>query len=399
MYAAFHPSGALLASNGWENRLRLWDPKRGRPVLSLTADWSAATSEFSRDGCLIVEHDEAMTLYEVDPALDYRTLAHPSGDPAVFGRASIRRDGRALAVGTNRGVTLWDLTRGTELASLPIGHIAFVLFEPSGDLLMSLVGGKGIHRWPIRLDPEPGGFRIGTRRPLPAPAGSGIAQDRSGRTLAMAVRISGARTLAMVTAPGRSIRVGPLEDRRYVALSPDGEWLATGSHQGSAQVWHPRDDKADKVAELPVGLGRDISFSPDGRWLLTHASPCRLWDPTTGREIRQIGGNGLGFFPDSRLLAVQDRKRLILLVEAKTGRTLARLESPDSCEAAWATFTPDGSRLVVTSNDGPAVHIWNLRGIRKRLDEMGLDWDAPPYPQADPAGLSASPLPPLQIER
>ncbi len=34
--AAFHPAGTVLASNGWERRLRLWDPVLGRPWLSLT---------------------------------------------------------------------------------------------------------------------------------------------------------------------------------------------------------------------------------------------------------------------------------------------------------------------------------------------------------------------------
>jgi WD40 repeat protein len=192
--------------------------------------------------------------------------------------------------------------------------------------------------------------------------------------------------------------VEPLEDCRYVAPSPDGEWLATGSHQGSAQVWHLRRNKAERVAELPVALGRDVSFSPDGRWLLTHASPCRLWEPATGAEVRPIGGVGLCFSPDSRLLAVQDSKRLILLVETETGRTVARLESPDLCHAEWATFSPDGARLVVITHEGPAVHVWELRGIRSRLAEMGLDWEAPPYPAADPADSSAPPLPPLEVQ-
>ena len=52
---------------------------------------------------------------------------------------------------------------------------------------------------------------------------------------------------------------------------------------------------------------------------------------------------------------------------------------------AWATFSPDGSRLVVTTNDGPAVHVWDLRAIRRHLAEMGLDWDAPAYSDDDPA--------------
>ncbi len=34
LQAAFHPAGTLLASNGWEGRLRIWDTVLGRPVLS-----------------------------------------------------------------------------------------------------------------------------------------------------------------------------------------------------------------------------------------------------------------------------------------------------------------------------------------------------------------------------
>jgi tetratricopeptide (TPR) repeat protein len=79
-------------------------------------------------------------------------------------------------------------------------------------------------------------------------------------------------------------------------------------------------------------------------------------------------------------VAVQDASKVLRLVETETGRTLARLESPDLCAAQWATFSPDGSRLVVTTNEGPAVHVWDLRAIRRRLAEMGLDWDAPPLP-------------------
>ena len=44
----------------------------------------------------------------------------------------------------------------------------------------------------------------------------------------------------------------------------------------------------------------------------------------------------------------------------------------------------------MTTNDGPAVHVWDLRAIRKHLAGMGLDWDAPAYPDDDPAGPGAA---------
>jgi tetratricopeptide (TPR) repeat protein len=98
------------------------------------------------------------------------------------------------------------------------------------------------------------------------------------------------------------------------------------------------------------------------------------------------------------LLAVQDADKVLRLVEVETNRTVARLESPDSCDVGWATFSPDGSRLAAITQEGPAVHVWDLRAIRKRLAALRLDWDAPPYLVADPAGPSAPPLPLLQVE-
>jgi tetratricopeptide (TPR) repeat protein len=163
-----------------------------------------------------------------------------------------------------------------------------------------------------------------------------------------------------------------------------------------AQVWRVRD--ATKVAELPVDSGTAVVFSPDGRWLMTTTLPCRLWTVGTWHEARQIGGEGRCFSPDGRLVVVVDATRIIRLVEIESGRTVARLESPDLGEVYSASFSPDGSRLVVSSNDGPAVHVWDLRAIRRTLARMGLDWDAPAYSDDDPAGRSAPPLPPLQVD-
>ncbi len=46
----FHPAGTLLASNGWEGRLRIWDTASGRERLSLTGGHCA----FSKDGRILV---------------------------------------------------------------------------------------------------------------------------------------------------------------------------------------------------------------------------------------------------------------------------------------------------------------------------------------------------------
>ncbi len=327
----------------------------------------------------------------VAPAFEYQTLAHAFGEPVTYWRPSIRSDGRVLAVGTDRGLVLWDLARGAELAFLPIGYTTYALFEASGDLLTLTGGGLGVQRWPAQFDPKEGKFRVGTPRRLPLPVGGfgGLSEDRSGRIVAGAEF-----TVTHVLVPDRAFQVGPLENCRYVAVSPDGQWLATGSHdQNGAQVWRIADGA--RVADLKVEGIVALAFSPDGKWLMTRPSPCRLWSVGTWSEARRISGEAFEFSPDSRLLLVQDANKVLRLVETETGRTVARLETPDSCAVAQegAAFSPDGSRLVVVTNDGPAVHVWDLRAIRNRLAGMGLDWDAPPYPEVEPA--TSDPLPAL----
>jgi tetratricopeptide (TPR) repeat protein len=240
-------------------------------------------------------------------------------------------------------------------------------------------GELGVWRWPIRFDPERAEYRIGPPHPLPLPGSNcWIDEDDSGRIVALADH-----QVVYVLTPERELRVGPLDDCRAVAVSPGGEWLATGSHHGAsgAQVWRARD--ATPVAHLAIEGSVGVRFSPDGKWLMTTAPPCRLWAVGTWREARQLGGAGLCFSPDGRLLVFQDASKVLHLVETETDRTLARLESPDSCAAWWATFSPDGSRLVLTTNEGPAVHVWDLRGIRRHLAELDLDWDATSLPDSE----------------
>jgi serine/threonine protein kinase/WD40 repeat protein len=389
LQATFHPAGTLLASNGFEGRLWLWDSVLGRPWLTLSG---FSGSEFSRDGQIVVVRERTWAPYQVDPALEYRTFAHVSSKLTGCYEPSIRCDGRVLAVGTRRGVVLWDLARGAELAFLPIGLAWHLRFEPSGDLLTS--GSLGVQRWPIYLDLERSEFHIGPPRRLSLPGSDcGMAKDRSGRIVAQANH-----DFASVATPERTIPIGPLDDCRSVAVSPDGLWLATGSHVGGAQVWRISDAK--KVAELPVDGITGVVFSPDGKWLMTENPPSRLWEVGTWRGApRQVGGVGKCFSPDGRLVVVEEAGRIIRLVETETGRTLARLESPDLCAVQMATISPDGSRLVVTTNDiPPAVHVWDLRAIRRQLARIGLDWDAPAYSDDDPASPALPPLPPLQVD-
>ncbi len=384
---AYHPAGTILASTDWSEQLRLWDSAVGRHLLNLTSDGETA---IIADGRIAVFRHGQLIPFEVNPALEYRTLAHAAADQMYYSRPSVRHDGRLLAVGTNQGAVIWDLAHGTELAFLPIGYAAHLMFDNSGNLITS--GPMGVLRWPINLDAGQGRCDIGPPQTLPLGAGTcGIALDKTGAIVARTDRGS-----AYVATPEGTRRIGPLDDCRSIAVSPDGKWLATGNHvrRHDAQVWRIADRAP--VAELAGTSGTGVEFSADGKWLMTTVPPCRLWRVGTWRDPRRIGDAGGCFSPDGRLIVVHDASKVIRLVETETGRTLARLESPDP-SFGWPVFSPDGSRLVVTTLAGPAVHVWDLRSIRRQLLAMGLDWDAPPYSDQDPADPSAPPLRHIEI--
>ncbi len=382
LHMAFHPAGRLLASKGWEDRLRVWDVDSARPVLNL-ADHIITQPTFSRDGQIVVESDGRFTAYQADPAFEYRSFVHFSSETIDYQRPAIGPDNRLLAVGSNRGVVLWDSKTGAELAFLPIGSTWQVMFDSNGDLLTS--GQTGVQRWPVQLDSERGQPRIGPPREHLFHWQTGqIAADRLGRVIARA-----ASSHAEVQIAERFIWLDPVADCRYVAVSPDGEWLAAGSQRWGAKIWRLRD--GHMVRELEVERGSSIHFSPDGKWLMTGCPPCRLWTTGTWALARELGGEGLCVSPDSRLVAILDGGRVVRLVEAETGRVIARLESPDLSSLVFATFSPDGSILVVVPARKPIVHAWDLRAIRQRLSSMRLDWDAPdlPHDQRAPGAIQS----------
>ncbi len=162
---------------------------------------------------------------------------------------------------------------------LPIGKTWQVMFEANGDLLTS--GKTGVRRWTVQLDSDRNELRVGPPRELPFPYNAGqIAEDWNGQIVTIA-----RRHFALVQASGRQIELGLLDDCRYVAVSPDGEWLATGSHHQGAEVWRVRDFK--QVAEIPVETGTAVFFSPNGKYLMTSSSPCKLWTTGTWAHARQ----------------------------------------------------------------------------------------------------------------
>ena len=138
---------------------------------------------------------------------------------------------------------------------------------------------------------------------------------------------------------------------------------------------------------MEIGGTNRVFFTPDSQALVTsRGEEYCFWEVGTwqpGRRLRREMTpypGCLAFSPDRKVLAVELSSGIIDLVNAGSGKTLARLEDPNHDRPGWMGFTPDGTRLVTIANYSKAIHVWDLRRIRERLAEMDLDWDLGSYP-------------------
>ncbi len=179
------------------------------------------------------------------------------------------------------------------------------------------------------------------------------------------------------------IQLGAQPGMNYVALSPDGEWAATGAWQTTgAKVWNARTGKL--VKDLPTPDHSSVRFSPDGTWLVTSTeAEYRFWRMGTWEPGPRLPGAGRypvqpAFSPDGRTVAVA-AATVVRLLAYPSLKELATLEPPSPSAVASLCFSPDGGRLAVACMTQP-IYLWDLRLVRERLRAMGLDWNLPAPP-------------------
>jgi WD40 repeat protein len=392
----FNHAGDRLAAHGWSMATELFDVGTGQKLFTTGA--LPLAQRFSRDDGRMAGaiEDGKLAFWQVADGREYRMLFREDKPLSWYASpVTVSPDGRFLAVPTADGFGLCDLASGSELAYVSTGGPDNrVLFEPSGALLVLCP--SGLFRWPMEQESEAAEqWVMGPPEPLPLPRGNGLSQSRDGRVIVTCARPIFSRQpggwILHSDEPSQPIRVDAGADVAHLVISPDGRGVVTVTHNpdGLATVWDARNGKRVKqLAAWGTGLPR---FSPDGRWLSTELDGGRLLTVGDWELGPRVGGAGT-FSPDSKLLAVAAPAGAVRLVDPGTGREFAMLEDLDQNVTCLPTFTPDGTKLIaVTGGRMNGIRVRDLRLIRQHLAKMGLDWEAPPYPLADP-GSMATPL-------
>ena len=136
-----------------------------------------------------------------------------------------------------------------------------------------------------------------------------------------------------------------------LALSPDGDLLATRGPGHAVQLYTVATVGEPRVLGRHAALVRSLAFSPDGKRLVSASEDrtAKLWDVHGGKEVLSFQGHtssltSVAFSPDGELVATSSDDQTLRLWAARSGQPLQSVH-PGGTPVVVA-FGPDGRRLA-----------------------------------------------------
>ena len=311
-------------------------------------------------------------------------------------------DGTLLAVGTDIGLRLYEVSTGKEM-DVPkknFSQVNSLAFSHDGKILASTgVTNPEIQLWDIQ--------KHITYYPIPVPSDGGINMHPIHSTPTMAFSkdnsilitishnglinhwdIQTSNNMAALTINANP-RKGPM------AINSDGTKFASGRWDGKIDLWkttggemgnwnqnilkknkpyktlkgHSRIfDNNSWIAKL-FKIRRDsdilsIVFSPDGKKLATGSmdTDVQLWDAVKNKKLKTYKGHtgwvtAVAISEDGKYLASGDTDSVVRIWDADKGSEYALLQGHRNCILSLA-FTPNGKTLASGSADG-TIRFWN----------------------------------------
>jgi WD40 repeat protein/DNA-binding SARP family transcriptional activator len=390
----FSPDGSRVATTSEDGTVVVWDPASGQAMARLTGhEGNVHGLAFASDGATLFTSslDGAVFEWAVGTAHRFGVpfAVPPPPAPADYGSGAVPPMAvssalpiAAVASGTD-DVRLLDLRSGGAAAIIraPVAQVTSLAFSPRAPVL-AITGPDGrVQLWGVAGTPH-------LNRSL---AGLGSINGSPEEATAVAFSADGRLVVAgdVNHTPGAtpyrfgSVVVWDAATGRLlwrarnrsgwvhaVAFSPDGSLVAAAQEVGGVRIYDARSGRLERTIALYGGAELDwsydtLAFAPDGTLATgTWTGILQRWNPRTGAAI---GGPNLvaaapvasiSFGPNGLMATAGGIDGMAKLWTTTGGLQQFGADLPAS-PGTWgnASFSPDGTRLVVVSADGRGV-IW-----------------------------------------
>jgi eukaryotic-like serine/threonine-protein kinase len=366
--------GRYLETKTWNKRIQIFDLNSGECVANIAPEFDGQFLNFSNyligplyDGI----HSKMLELVPSNVYIQHAVSPDVMFEPREL---SVSPDGRLVIVNISSGeLVAIELESGRQLM-IP-GRVSSLSFDGKGDL-WGLTSGQLI-RWPLISSADV--IQFGEPIPVSQIVGHAFAVDPTGKYFVWNQN-GGVASGTIDQIAGAQRKHG--NDVRKVAVSSDLKWIVGSGHwYNGCWVYETNSDRSWDLA--PKSKGTVPSFSADGKFLaLTlpgealHLYRCGEWEKplmTWGPAIGQPP-----FSPDGRLLAISFDVESISLIRLEDLQIVQRLTHPEEQTVISLAFTPDGTRLLFTSEESNCVHEWNLGVLKKEMDAIGISAEGLP---------------------
>ncbi|MBD2205545.1 WD40 repeat domain-containing protein [Calothrix sp. FACHB-1219] len=319
----------------------------------------------------------------------YRNIKTLSGHNNSILSVAISPDGKILASGSSDcTIKLWKLTTGELLTTLT-GHSSSVFavdFSPDGQTLASASDVEYLYGNIKLWDVCTGRVKQTLGSSLVALRTSCVAFSPDGQTLATghfdaAIRLWHLGSQKQI----RTLR-GHGWDVNSITFSRDGRFLVSGGIDGAIIIWNWRNGERIRTLNRPsdffssmvswldrsVGSIRSVAISPDGETIASGSSsigengvtnpPIKLWNTSNGTELRILTGhkdsvNAIAFSPTEKIIASGSEDNTMRIWNYQTGELIQTFEIKSLVNSL--AFSPNG-KILVTGTDDKKIRIWGV---------------------------------------
>jgi len=378
-FIGYTADGKHIVTAGRDQTIRLWDRETGREVRG-----------FERAEDKKPDLDPKPT-----PAMPGKMMMRPARDDDF--PVALSPDGKLLAAGKGKTISLWDVETGKRLHALEgAAAVTELFFNPDGRSLVAADTSPTVTLWDPMIGQATKTFAIKGPDDATGIVRSGGAVSPAGTHFVQQFIETGTgnatlRVHDLVTGEVQpEIRMG-VGGAQGIAFSPDGKYLAWSNFTDGVTVWDVPGHKQVGQFGRQGGMkykffGNSIAFTNDSKKLAATLAndAIELWDVATGKLERTISGyeaerpsrvavriaiaaggrmtrSDLAFAPDGKAVAASLENATIRQFDTGTGNEIAATAGHLSGVIATGS---DGRTVVTVSKE--SVRVWDASGKEER---------------------------------